>query len=77
MDAVTSTSCVFSCGRAFAEAHAALISPEIGAILATLPWVKNHYSLIVWKLACYVRTRPDLRSEWWNWEMVVRQLRYR
>lgn len=77
MDSTTSTSYVFPCGRSYTEALAALVSTELGASLATLPWVKYHYSLIVWKLACYVRSRPDMLSEWWSWDMVLRQLRYR
>lgn len=45
--------------------------------LVTLAWVKNHWALILWKLASYVRSRPDLLHEYWSFERVADQLRYR
>ncbi|GAA5976118.1 hypothetical protein JCM10908_005389 [Rhodotorula pacifica] len=45
--------------------------------LVTMPWVKNHWTLVLWKLASYVRSRPDLLHEWWSFERVMDQLRYR
>ncbi|ORY79270.1 hypothetical protein BCR35DRAFT_332060 [Leucosporidium creatinivorum] len=62
--------------RSHPEAHSALLSSGANPAFATPNWVKNHYGLIVWKLACYVRSRPDLIG-WWTWERVVEGLKYR
>ncbi|KAL8286420.1 hypothetical protein RQP46_004437 [Phenoliferia psychrophenolica] len=75
MDSVSAASYVFECGRGEVEAMAALASD--GASLVTLPWVRNHWSLIVWKLASLVRTRPDVRATYWHWQAAVDQLKYR
>ncbi|XP_060520211.1 uncharacterized protein LOC132698258 [Cylas formicarius] len=40
-------------------------------------WVKNHYKWIVWKLASYERTFPDIFDRCLSVENVVRQLKYR
>ncbi|GAA5914284.1 hypothetical protein JCM5296_007234 [Sporobolomyces johnsonii] len=82
MDSTSSSDYVFSCGRSSQDAFLALQSLVASRSpdekdLVTLPWVKNHWSLVVWKLACYVRSRPDLKDEWWRFEMVLDQLRYR
>ncbi|KAJ3394241.1 Breast cancer 2, early onset [Lobulomyces angularis] len=43
----------------------------------THQWVSNHYSLIVWKLACFYRTFPDLKYRWcWNEVLKELNLRY-
>ncbi|GAA5960527.1 hypothetical protein JCM3765_003665 [Sporobolomyces pararoseus] len=82
MTSENSSAFVFPCGRSAKTAFESLKalvasrSPD-EEDLVTLPWVKNHWSLVVWKLACYVRTRPDLLDKWWKFEMVMDQLRYR
>ncbi|CAO1625733.1 unnamed protein product [Parajaminaea phylloscopi] len=48
-----------------------------GASHATLAWVKNHWNLILWKLAAYSKSKPDQTDIWWCFEQVCRQLRYR
>lgn len=57
---------------------------EIGAFAAlsqagcetTLVWVQNHWSLILWKLASIIRSKPDEISLW-NWDVVYKQLLFR
>jgi hypothetical protein len=44
---------------------------------ATIEWVKNHWTLIVWKLAAMVRAKPDELHAWWSFVHVVDQLKYR
>lgn len=75
MDSVSAASFVFECGRGEVEAMAALSAA--GCSLVTLPWVKNHWSLVVWKLASLARTRPDVRATYWHWQAAVDQLKYR
>ncbi|KAF9163197.1 Breast cancer 2, early onset [Actinomortierella ambigua] len=41
------------------------------------PWITNHYALIVWKLACYVRSWPVEFEDWFCPDKVVEQLLYR
>lgn len=43
----------------------------------TLDWVKNHWSLIVWKTAAMVRAKPDELARWWNFQRMIDQLKYR
>lgn len=38
-------------------------------------WIDNHYVLILWKLAAY--TRHMLDDQYWNWQEVCRQFKYR
>ncbi|GJJ69289.1 breast cancer 2 susceptibility protein [Entomortierella parvispora] len=47
--------------------------------LVSLKWVQNHYGLIVWKLACYVRSWPENfpSAEWFCPEKILDQLAYR
>ncbi|SPC64345.1 probable Rad51-associated protein Brh2 [Ustilago sp. UG-2017b] len=45
--------------------------------IATLPWVSNHWTLILWKLAAIVRLDPGSASERWSWDELIRQLLYR
>lgn len=42
-----------------------------------LEWVKNHYGLIVWKLAGIARAKPDEWQDWFSFEKVCEQLQYR
>ncbi|KAK4058357.1 hypothetical protein OIO90_000515 [Microbotryomycetes sp. JL221] len=42
-----------------------------------LDWVKNHWSMILWKLSSYIKTRPDLYKSQWHFEFVLDQLKYR
>lgn len=44
---------------------------------ASLGWVKNHWTLIVWKTAAMVRAKPDEAKNWWNFQRIVDQLKYR
>ncbi|KAF8641071.1 hypothetical protein AX17_000715 [Amanita inopinata Kibby_2008] len=52
-----------------------------GCKLATKPWVDNHWSLILWKLAGMVLLDPeqerDPNRRKWCWSEVLRQLLYR
>lgn len=82
MDATSGGSYTFPCGRGAADAFFTLQSLVAERIpeekdLVTLPWVKNHWSLILWKVASYIRSRPDLLGEWWSFDRVMDQLRYR
>ncbi|KAJ8295952.1 Breast cancer type 2 susceptibility [Rhodotorula toruloides] len=82
MDSTSGASYTFPCGRGVADAFStlqALVAERMPEEkdLVTLPWVKNHWSLVLWKLASYVRSRPDLLDEWWSFERVMNQLRYR
>jgi breast cancer 2 susceptibility protein len=82
MDSLSASSFVFPCGRSHKDAFTALQSVVADRMpdekdLVTLPWVQNHWSMVVWKLASYVRSRPDLKDEWWNFVRVMDQLRYR
>ncbi|GAA5905377.1 uncharacterized protein JCM6883_006377 [Sporobolomyces salmoneus] len=82
MTSTSSKSYIFPCNRSVQDAFSSLKSLVSTRCpgdesLVTLPWVTNHWELIVWKLACYVRTRPDLYEKWWKFEFVMDQLRYR
>ncbi|GAA6009516.1 hypothetical protein JCM11491_003587 [Sporobolomyces phaffii] len=82
MNSANSSGFVFPCGRSARDAFESLKALVAARLpgeeeLVTLPWVQNHWSLIVWKLASYVRTRPDLLEKWWTFDMVMDQLRYR
>jgi len=44
----------------------------------TPAWVENHWALVLWKLACLVRSKPSLfQEEKFSWEEMLRQLKYR
>lgn len=82
MDSKSGATYVFPCGRGVEAAFATLqelVAQRMPAErdLVTLPWIKNHWALVLWKLASYVRSRPDLLHEWWTFERVMDQLRYR
>ncbi|GAA6054204.1 hypothetical protein JCM3770_001390 [Rhodotorula araucariae] len=82
MDATSGTTYAFPCGRGVADAFAALQALVVERVpeekdLVTLPWVKNHWALVLWKIASYVRSRPDLLGDWWTFERMMEQLRYR
>lgn len=76
LDSISSTLYMFD-GRGPVEAHAILL--DVGCSLAELKWVRNHWSLIVWKRASMVRNAPSLLKDkkWWSFEAIVDQLRYR
>lgn len=52
-----------------------------GCVLATKPWVDNHWCLILWKLAGMVTLDPqketNLNEKRWCWAEVIHQLLYR
>lgn len=48
-----------------------------GCSNATLPWVSNHWILILWKLAAMVRLDPASAHERWSWSELIRQMLYR
>ncbi|GAA5829427.1 hypothetical protein JCM11251_005045 [Rhodosporidiobolus azoricus] len=82
MDCTSGLTYVFPCGSSVETAFATLQALVTSRMpeerdLVTFPWVKNHWSLILWKLASYVRSRPDLQEEWWTFGRVMEQLRYR
>ncbi|GAA5945370.1 uncharacterized protein JCM15063_002324, partial [Sporobolomyces koalae] len=82
MNSSNSLTFTFSCGRSVSDAFVELKglvaarSPGEEGLVAR-PWVENHWCLIVWKLASYVRSRPDLLAQWWTFDVVMNQLRYR
>ena len=45
--------------------------------LTTIDWVQNHYSMIIQKLASFLRFFPEFLSEYWSPHKVLSQLRYR
>ena len=67
--------------------HAAALGPDealkrmraAGATYSgvNLAWVRNHYQLIVWKLAAIARAKPDEWRKIWQFSNVVDQLLYR
>ncbi|KAG0321648.1 Breast cancer 2, early onset [Dissophora globulifera] len=63
------------------EAYHDLIALGAKPDLLSKVWLSNHYRLIVWKLACYIRTWPEyFMSEFRPWfapARVVDQLSYR
>lgn len=75
MGSTSETPFSFDCGRGVKSALEQLLRDDCS--LATLPWVENHWSLIVWKLAGLVRTRPELLAQYWRFEVAVNQLKYR
>ncbi|GAA5952250.1 hypothetical protein JCM10213_005182 [Rhodosporidiobolus nylandii] len=82
MDSLSGSSYVFPCGRSSTTAFAdlqGLVAERMSSEkdLVTLPWVQNHWQLVLWKIASYVRSRPDLLDEWWCYDRVIEQLRYR
>ncbi|CAO3637563.1 unnamed protein product [Mucor hiemalis] len=44
---------------------------------ASLAWVENHYGLIVWKIASFIRSYPDAHTHEWNSKTILNQLLYR
>ncbi|SPO40576.1 uncharacterized protein PSFLO_06058 [Pseudozyma flocculosa] len=40
-------------------------------------WVRNHWRLILWKMASLTRHRPDEAGWRWSWDELIRQLLYR
>lgn len=44
---------------------------------AKMDWVKNHWALIIWKTAAMVRAKPDEVKQWWSFQRVIDQLKYR
>lgn len=75
MTSVLSDKFVFKCGRGEVEAEQALI--DAGGTFIVKGWIANHWSLIVWKLASLVRSKPDELKNWWNYEHALNQLKYR
>ena len=43
----------------------------------TLNWVKNHWTLIVWKTAAMIRAKPNEVVRWWTFQRIIDQLKYR
>lgn len=51
---------------------------QLGAKDLTLTWVRNHWDMILWKLAAMARHQPEHAVQrWWCWKELIRQLRYR
>ena len=48
-----------------------------GAPLVDEDWVQNHWSLIVWKVGCLVKAKPNELENWWTYDEILRQLLYR
>lgn len=79
MDATSAKNYIFPDGRGPAHAYQALVRllGDSKHCFVGQNWVDNHWALIVWKLACYVRNKPDLMNSWWSWDWVVDQIKYR
>ncbi|KAF9969472.1 Breast cancer 2, early onset [Actinomortierella ambigua] len=70
----------FSGGWGIAQARQEMIQRGGSSIheqYISEPWITNHYALIVWKLACYVRSWPVEFEDWFCPDKVVEQLLYR
>ncbi|KAK4051896.1 hypothetical protein OIV83_002601 [Microbotryomycetes sp. JL201] len=66
------------CNRGFVAAYQSLQDSVAPAeCLVSSTWVQNHWSMIVWKLASYIKARPDLFAAMWRFEKVLDQLKYR
>ncbi|KAF9187721.1 Breast cancer 2, early onset [Haplosporangium sp. Z 767] len=66
------------------NAYSDLVTRGANKNLFSMTWVENHYGLIVWKLACYVRSWPQYffsldtqQSLWFSPTKVLEQLAYR
>lgn len=57
--------------------HALELMQQAGAHLVDEEWVKNHWSLILWKLAAYAVSKPEEAHRWFSFEETMRQLLYR
>ncbi|KAG0249873.1 hypothetical protein BG011_008857 [Mortierella polycephala] len=74
---------VFGSWSAF-NAYNDLVAQGANKDLFSMTWVENHYGLIVWKLACYIRSWPQYffppdtqQSSWLSPAKVLEQLAYR
>eukprot|EP00842_Homolaphlyctis_polyrhiza_P004089 jgi/Hompol1/4681/HPOL_001797-RA len=68
---------VFEIGGGVEQARQKLVEAGAQANLATDAWVRNHYRWIIWKLASQLRRFPHQYAEYWSFDSVVQQLRYR
>ncbi|KAI1315800.1 Breast cancer 2, early onset [Mortierella claussenii] len=62
------------------EAYNELLSRGATEHLLPKAWLSNHYGLVIWKLACYVRTWPEqffTGLSWFTPEKTMDQLAYR
>lgn len=59
------------------EAQRDMIEANCVSSRLTAAWVQNHYSLIVWKIACLIRSYPDHFMDQWQSKSVLNQLLYR
>ncbi|KAL7330977.1 hypothetical protein PS15p_203236 [Mucor circinelloides] len=59
------------------EAQRDMIDSNCVPSRLTAAWVQNHYSLIVWKIACQIRSYPDQFIDQWQTKSVLNQLLYR
>lgn len=48
-----------------------------GCSLLTKPWLENHWTQIVWKLANMAVLWPETQAERWSYQEVLKQLLYR
>ncbi|KAG1303644.1 hypothetical protein G6F64_009897 [Rhizopus arrhizus] len=77
MTSSTSRKYIFNGTWGIKQAHKELIDAGALPNRLSLAWVENHYGLIVWKLACQVRSYPDVFLKDWKPEIILRQLLYR
>ncbi|PWN26897.1 nucleic acid-binding protein, partial [Jaminaea rosea] len=74
-------------GEAFGIRHALAELHRRGAMHVDEAWVRNHWVLILWKLAAYVQAQAynagwsvsveEACEKWWNFETALKQLLYR
>lgn len=59
------------------EAQRDMIDSNCVPSRLTPAWVQNHYSLIVWKIACLMRSYPNEFMDQWQTKAILNQLLYR
>lgn len=59
------------------EAQLDMVNSKCVPSRLTAAWVQNHYALIVWKIACQIRSYPDHFQDQWQPKSILNQLLYR
>ncbi|KAM0788329.1 hypothetical protein ACM66B_001471 [Microbotryomycetes sp. NB124-2] len=69
---------ILPCRRGFVAAYQSLqsaLAPAECHVSST--WVKKHWTMVVWKFASYIKSRPDMFDIYWRFEAILNQLKYR
>ena len=59
------------------EAQLSMVESNCVSSRLTAAWVQNHYALVVWKIACLIRSYPDQFKDQWQTKSILNQLLYR